>query len=238
MDKINEKMELQEIVSLNLNSYKVLEKYRLDYCCGGKNTLEDACKEKALDAKQIIEEINSLKKEEVLVDVDRLSLLDLVEHIKSTHHVFVKKEIPEILALVEKVVGVHKTDNLVKLKDLFKTLVEDISMHLEKEEQILFPAVEELEKYGKVQNFACADKTKNPLATIKNPIDQMFLEHENAGKLLEKINAIIDADDFAKCKTLQILHDKLKAFEEDLHRHIHKENYILFPKVIAKENES
>jgi len=147
------------------------------------------------------------------------------------------KKSQRFLSLIDKVERTHKTKNLFNLQIIFQALVDEISEHLEKEEKILFPAVKELELHGKIKNFACADKTKNPLATIANPIKQMEEDHINAGLALEQINEIIDDTDFIKCTSLEILFNKLKALQEDLHIHIHKENYILFPKTIALENK-
>lgn len=227
---------LKNIVTSNPSSYKILEKYRFDYCCGGNKTLEEACREQSLDLKQIVTEIEANNTLESDIDVDKLSLIDLVDHIENTHHVFMKEEIPQILTLLEKVVNRHNTQDLKKLQNIFQTLVDDITLHLQKEENILFPAIRELDKTGEIKNFACVDKTNNPLATIGNPINQMEEEHEAAGKLLKEINSIIDKDDFIHCTSLEILFNKLKGLETDLHRHIHKENYILFPKALKKEN--
>ncbi|NGX48862.1 MAG: Iron-sulfur cluster repair protein YtfE [Candidatus Anoxychlamydiales bacterium] len=235
MEKLNKDMTLKNIVTANPASYKILEKYKLDYCCGGNKTLKNACDEKSLDMEKIILEINDLEKDEAIVDVNNLTLSELVDHIESTHHVFMKKEIPDILALLEKAVNRHNTEDLKNLNEIFKTLVEDITAHLEKEEQILFPAVRELEEFGEIKSIACFDKSTNPLASIANPINQMEMEHEAVGNLLKKINQIIDKEDFKQCMTLELLYTKLKGLEEDLHRHIHKENYVLFPKAIEKE---
>ena len=232
------KITLKNIVTSNPSSYKILEEYGLDYCCGGNQTLEEACKEKSLDLKAILAEIESCKTYESDIDVDKLSLTALVDHIENTHHVFMKEEIAQILTLLDKAVNRHNTQDLINLQKIFQTLVEEITAHLQKEENILFPAIRELDQTGEIKNFACFDKTNNPLATIGNPINQMEVEHENAAKLLSEINLIIDKKDFIQCTTLEILYNKLKNLETDLHRHIHKENYILFPKALKKENSS
>ncbi len=230
------KITLKNIVTANPSSYKVLENYGLDYCCGGNKTLKDACEEKSLDLNQIVSQIEATQYLESDIDIDKLSLTNLIDHIESTHHVFMKEEIPQILEILKKVMNRHNTQDLVNLQKIFQTLVDDITQHLEKEETILFPAVKELEATGEIKNFACVDKTNNPLATIGNPINQMEMEHEAVGKLLKEITSIIDKDDFIQCTSLEILHNKLKNLETDLHRHIHKENYVLFPKALKKEN--
>ncbi|KKM59920.1 hypothetical protein LCGC14_1547030, partial [marine sediment metagenome] len=143
------------------------------------------------DMEKIITEINDLKKDEAIVDVDNLSLTELVDHIESTHHVFMKKEIPDILALLDKAVNRHKTEDLKNLNEIFQTLVEDITAHLEKEEQILFPAVRELEEFGEIKSIACFDKSANPLASVANPINQMEMEHTAVGNLLKKNNQLL-----------------------------------------------
>jgi regulator of cell morphogenesis and NO signaling len=235
MNKLNENMTLKDIVLQNTSYYKILEKYKLDYCCNGKKIFKEACQEKNLNSQKILEELNSFNTIQKEIDLKNLSLSELVDHIEDTHHVFMKKEMPEILALLDKVVNHHKTADLKRLQKIFKILSDDISLHLKKEETILFPAIKELDKYGKVKNLACANKEKNPKASINNPIKQMEAEHEMAGAILSEIDEIINKENFEICTSVKILKEKLIALQEDLHRHIHKENYLLFPNALKKE---
>ncbi|OGN60148.1 MAG: hypothetical protein A3F40_00260 [Chlamydiae bacterium RIFCSPHIGHO2_12_FULL_27_8] len=232
---LNENIALKDIVLQNPSFYKILEKHHLDYCCNGDKTLKNACSEKSLDSQKIIDELNSLTIIPKEIDVNNLSLSDLADHIENTHHIFTKKEMPEILDLLDKVVHRHKSDNLLRLQKIFKILSDDLSMHFKKEEKILFPAIKELDKLGKVQNFGCANREENPHATINNPIKQMKAEHKIAGALLKEMEDIINKEGFEACTSLKVLKNKIIALEEDLHIHIHKENYILFPKALLKE---
>lgn len=238
MKNLNDDLDLKTIVLSNPSSYKILEKYNLDYCCNGNKTLKEACQEKSLDYSRILKEIKSYKSKQDETDPNSLSLIKLADLIEKTHHQFIKSEIPEISVLLEKAAKHHKTPNLAVLKNLFETLADEMTQHMEKEEKMLFPAIRELEERGQIRNFACFDKSANPLATIADPIKQMEAEHVSAGDILEKINEIIDEKDFSVCTSLELLRKKLKALQVDLHRHIHKENYILFPKAIVLESSS
>jgi len=96
MEKFKEDTKLKTIVISLPNSYKVFEKYGLDYCCGGNQTLKNACQDKSLDYKQILSEISSTHHSVDKTDVNNISLTELVNHIENTHHVFMRQEVPEI----------------------------------------------------------------------------------------------------------------------------------------------
>ncbi len=214
----------------------IFEKEGIDYCCGGKKTLDAVCQEKGLDRQAftiMLEKSTALSEEDDVVDVTLISLTELVDHIEATHHAYVYTELPRLVGMLEKVVAVHQEKNprLHQIRDAFFALSEELPHHMMKEEQILFPMVRQLDASEAVPLFHCG--------TLKNPIGQMESEHSDAGSALEKMRELTDdyiVPDWA-CPTYQALLHSFVAFEQDLHRHIHKENNVLFPRVIKMEHE-
>jgi regulator of cell morphogenesis and NO signaling len=164
-----------------------------------------------------------------------LPLADLIAHINSTHHVFVRSECPRILALIAKVVGVHGKNHpeLLAVQAIFAALSEELQVHLMKEEHILFPYVLRMEE------SVIASEIAPPamFGTVMNPIRMMMQEHDGAGDALRSLRSA--TGDYSvpedACISYQTLYRALQDFERDLHQHIHLENNILFPRVSAME---
>ncbi len=237
-DSIND-MTLSEIVTKNFKTSKVFEKYELDFCCKGNKNFIEACNEKGVDSETVYEEI--LETEKTHADSD-LKFNDweldfLVDYIVSNHHNYIRESIPVISAHAEKVVNAHDKNppELTKISEIFTALSRELSQHLMKEEQILFPYIKNL---AKVKN----DNSKFELpyfSTVANPIRMMEAEHVSAGTEMNEIrslskNYLIPQD---ACNTFQVFYKELKEFEEDLHKHIYLENGLLFPKSIELENK-
>ena len=168
-------------------------------------------------------------------DFDSWNIGFLADYIQNTHHQYVKKSIPQILPLAQKVADVHGDHHpeVIRINELFQDLAEELLAHLQKEEMILFPYIKKLvadESAGKCADPGC-------FGSIGSPISVMEAEHENAGLILKKMCRISDGYSAPEdaCNTFRVLYGKLKEFEDDLHRHIHLENNILFPKAIEKE---
>ena len=162
-------------------------------------------------------------------------LADLIGHITTTHHVFVREESPRIQALAAKVVGVHGKNHpeLLQVQQVFAALAEELRVHLMKEEQMLFPYISLMEE------SALAGEPAPPamFGTVANPVRMMMQEHDGAGDALRSLRAI--TSDYAlpedACISYRTLYGALEGFEADLHQHIHLENNILFPRAIAME---
>ncbi len=231
---------LAQIVNSDHRAASVFEKYDLDFCCKGKQSLQEACIEKQIPISQIASELNNLsEKNETknLIDFENLSLSALVDYIIQTHHAYVKKELPQILSYLEKVNSKHSIHHpeLTKIFQLFAAVKEGMEGHMKKEEQILFPRIKELEK--QIQDEP--ERFGVNITYLESPITVMEQEHDHVGSLLYEIRMLTDnytpPDD--ACTTYKLCFDALKAFELDLHQHVHLENNILFPKAISSFKE-
>lgn len=226
---------LAQIVKENYQTASVFEKYNLDFCCKGKRSLKQACDEDNLPTELIVEEVNSLIKQETApaIQFDRLSLTVLIDYIVSAHHAYTKRELPQIFAYLQKVSSKHgdRHPELNLIFETFAELKEEMDLHMKKEELILFPKIKELER---------GLKQSAPIMNIQAPIAVMEDEHDHAGRCLEQIrqlsnnyNPPVDA-----CTTYRLSFEALQAFERDLHQHVHLENNILFPKAIEMYYQS
>jgi regulator of cell morphogenesis and NO signaling len=220
------------------NATREFEKLGIDYCCGGSKTLGEACAEAKIPIEETLARLQA-----GLTTVQAKPgrawknepLSDLIEHIKSTHHVFVRQECPRIEALAEKVVSKHGANHpeLAEVHTMFSALADELAVHLMKEEQVLFPYVVRMEE------AALAGEPVPPamFGTVVNPIRMMMQEHDGAGDALRKLRATTSnyAVPNDACTTYATLYEALLGFEADLHQHIHLENNILFPRAVAME---
>ncbi|MBM3411881.1 MAG: iron-sulfur cluster repair di-iron protein [Bacteroidetes bacterium] len=231
MENLSEKT-LATIVKENSRAATVFEKYELDFCCKGKRSLLVACEEKGLNTQAVETALQNILQSTTTgkygFPYEKLSSVDLCEYIVDTHHVYVKEELPRILGYAQKVASKHgeRLPNLNKLLLLVEELYNELMPHLQKEEEILFPIIKQLET---VQNSETASLTKN-LASVKEPIAAMEHEHDHAGEVMAKIRAITDQYQPPQnaCTTFRVLYDSLHRFEQDLHQHVHLENNVLF----------
>jgi regulator of cell morphogenesis and NO signaling len=224
---------LAQIVTGNHKTASVFEKHHLDFCCKGKRTLQQACVDKGLNAEEIVTELEMANT--TLPDdnfnPDNLMLTELADHIVNTHHAYVKNELPLILGYLQKVASKHgeRHPELYKIFELFAAVKEEMELHMQKEERILFPRIGETERL--VADHATLSINKNFLAA---PVLMMEQEHDHAGSMMAEIrklsnNYVPPAD---ACTTYRLSFSALQAFEMDLHRHVHLENNILFPKAL------
>jgi regulator of cell morphogenesis and NO signaling len=219
---------LGEIVTDDFRTAEIFKNVGIDFCCGGKKTLQQACNEKALDvdviAKQM-EELNSSPSNPGQNYKD-WSLDFLADYIVNTHHKYVLKTLPELVFYTQKIANVHGLHHpeLLEVADLFGKINTELLQHLKNEEEVLFPAIKE----------ALKDNSPNVKKIIQSEITRMSGEHEFAGGAMDKINEItkgylVPADG---CNTYNVSFKLLKQFEDDLHVHVHLENNILYPKAL------
>lgn len=226
-----------EIAADDYRKALIFKKYGLDFCCGGKKTLEEAAKTKGISKEEIEKEINALDVKNISQDEDILNweLDKLVDHIVDTHHSFVKTTIPEIVQFLSKVTKVHSGTNpeLLKIYEYFGAVANELSIHLHKEEMMLFPYIKELAESARGE----VDSPVGAFGNVQSPIKVMEEEHESAGKLLEAIRELTNNYTLPEhaCGSYKVTYGLLNDFEEDLFRHIHLENNILFPKAIKLE---
>ena len=233
-----EDLTLSEIVSHDYKAAGVFEKYNLDFCCGGSKPLSTACEEKGLDAVAVIKEILSTGMNSVNSDkYNDWNLEFLIEYIINNHHTYVTRMIPIIAAHTRKIADVHGNNHpeVIEVAKIFERLYKDLKQHMLKEEQILFPFVKKLVEAKNNESVSEAPY----FGTVKNPIRIMEAEHQAAGDELHEIRHLTGdyyvPDDV--CATYKATMQELKEFEEDLHKHVYLENYILFPKSIDLEQE-
>ena len=234
-----ETITVREVALTTPEATRVLEKLGIDYCCGGHRPLAEAAAEANVSVDAVLNAIEDAKyntaARTATTDWTKASVTALVEHINATHHVFVKTEAPRIQALAAKVAGKHGPNHpeLAQVKEVFDNLADELAQHLMKEERILFPyvvAMDQAQTTGAELPHSC-------FGTVQNPIRMMFLEHDNAGGALKELRQLTNnytapADG---CVSYRTLYEALAGFEADLHQHIHKENNILFPRVVELE---
>jgi len=217
---------LGDVVTLNPAAAPVLDSLGLDYCCHGDRPLRTACEEAGLDVDDVVSRLTDVPVVGDTSWVD-LDLPALAGHIVATHHAYLHEELPLLDALARKVESVHaeRHPELVDVARLVAELRADLEPHLMNEERVLFPAIQAMS--SGVAEFA--------FGSVANPIRMMMLEHDRCGELLIELRAV--SRDFAvpddACASYRSLYERLDALELDTHRHIHKENHVLFPAAVA-----
>ena len=206
----------------------VFTKYNIDYCCGGNRSLDEACERVGLNPDRIREEISNSPHQQSAIPprAGQWSAALLADYIVQNHHEYVRKAIPEIGALLEKVCAAHGSDDLslLNIQQDFRDLSEEMLNHMVKEEMALFPAI---------KRFEAQNDASHPLvSTLHAHIGMMEHEHVIVGDLMKSIRGLSNnyaVPDFA-CPTYRVTYQKLKEFDNDLMTHVHLENNILFKK--------
>jgi regulator of cell morphogenesis and NO signaling len=232
---------ISEIAAQSLGAVRVFESRGIDYCCGGKRPVEEACRELGLNPAEVLAELESAiaAKSADETDWTTASLYDLIRHIVGKHHEYLKLELPLLARRLEKVMKVYGEQDkatLTGLPQLFEGLRSELEMHMHKEEMILFPYVERCESAYR----SGAPLPPPPFGSVASPIAVMEQEHDNAGAALKALRTTTNnyaVPEYA-CVTYRSLLNGLRELEEDLHIHIHLENNILFPRAIALENSA
>ncbi len=228
-------MTVGEIVAKNIKTADIFAKNKIDFCCKGNLLLSDVVKEKELNEEEILKQIQEILNENDKGDFSNLSNAELIDNIVNTHHKYVKESFEILSPLVKKVYEVHGEAHpeLKEIKYLYFDSVNEFNMHMQREENVLFPFINLITK---------ADKEGNQIprphfVTVNNPIARMMKDHADEGERFEKIERLTNnytppAD---ACNSYKYLYSKLKEFQDDLFQHIHKENNILFPRAIEIE---
>jgi len=228
---------LADIVQADGRAAAVLESHGLDFCCGGKRTLEEACRERGVPMGGVEAQLAALG---VPADDDRLppELAEadrLTRHIVDTHHRYVRESIPVVTRWLDRLVERHggRHPELAEARTLFLTLADDMTSHMAKEETLLFPAIDELAREVRVGGHLPA----GPFATILHPVRVMEDDHQQAAELLARLREVTHGYQTPAdgCATYRSCYAELERFEQDLHRHVHLENHILFPKALEME---
>lgn len=229
---------LGTIVANNISLANTLYRYNLDFCCGGGETLETACKNNQLDLNEVIQALNTepMADYATALQFNAWSTDLLIDYILKFHHDYIRMEGPKTLDLLNKVCLAHSDKNpeLLEVKKLFIASLEDLFNHLAKEEQILFPMIYELieakNKNQELPPFHCG--------SIENPINVMEMEHTGEGDRYRLIAELTNnySTPAHGCESYLAVMNRLKQFEQNLHIHIHVENNIIFPRGVQLQN--
>ena len=212
---------------------RVFERLGLDYCCAGKRKLGEACAARGLDVAFVLRELEAEDAGPPTGEPDwtRRSASELADHIEATHHAYLRGALPRIEALTAKVVRAHgaRHPELTTLQQVFAAFRADLADHMEKEERVLFPWVRRLEAGKPGAGF--------PPWSVSRPVSCMEHEHEEAGRALARMNELTGGyrPPEGACSTYRAMLHALAELETDTHRHVHKENSILFPRAIELE---
>jgi len=236
MSEAFERATVGDIVATDFRTAAILEQFGIDFCCGGRRSLAEACRAALVAASDVETALNALPPTgDPDADVRKWPLDRLIDHIVSKHHSYVRWSMPAIRRHLAKLVEAHagRHPELVLILGYFDTIAPDLLQHLRKEEQILFPYICELQA-----NAATCERGVSPFGAVENPIRMMEREHRDAADALQAVRRL--TDDYAApadgCATYQVCMAELAQFERDLHQHVHLENNVLFPKAIAMEH--
>jgi regulator of cell morphogenesis and NO signaling len=222
-----------ELVAERPARARVFEGFKIDYCCGGKRPLAEACRAKGLDPQTVLNMLAIVDDTAPTDERDwtKATITELCDNVESTHHAYLKQELPRLEFMATKVAmrhGDHRPE-LVELRDIFLGFKEELEAHMVKEERVLFPLCRQIDRGDAAPPSHCG--------SVQNPIRVMIQEHDHAGNDLERMRewtpGFTPPGD--ACNTYRAYFDALAQLERDMHRHVHKENSVLFPKAVEAE---
>ena len=230
---------LGDIVKHDSRAATVLERFGLDYCCGGHRTLEEAAGARRLDVASIVDALEALgapaSQPQASLEWDELD--KLTRHIVERHHGYVREVTPAIRTWLAKLVARHgnRHPELAQVNETFDQLTTELFSHMAKEENLLFPFIEDLAVAHRVGKRL----PTSPFGTVLHPVRVMEADHRAAGDLLANLRAL--THDYAPpddaCTTYRLCYRELERFESDLHWHVHLENNVLFPRALDLEQQ-
>lgn len=216
-----------EIVAIDFRAAAVFKEAGIDFCCGGKKSIEESCNEKGLNKELLLSKLELLESTSVSKSQNYIEWSPefLCDYIVNTHHKYVLKSLPDLVQYTEKLAGVHGSNHpeLIDVAELFRQINKELLQHLKNEEDVFFPSIKNFLRTG----------SKESKEIMKSEMARLKEEHEFAGGAMDKINVItnkysVPADG---CNTYKVGFKLLEEFEDDLHVHVHLENNVLFPKV-------
>lgn len=236
---ITEKKYIGEVVANDYRTATVFKNHSIDFCCNGNRSIDEACKSENIDSQQLVNELNEVLNDtsEKAVGFNHWPLDLLADYIEKTHHRYCERKINEIKPYLEKITKAHGEQHpeLIEINELFKETAGKMSVHMKKEELILFPFIRKMTKVKSTGEALTAPK----FGSVESPIDIMRDDHNEEGERFQRIRTLSQNYTVPEdgCATYKVTFAMLNEFEDDLHQHIHLENNILFPKSIALEKE-
>jgi regulator of cell morphogenesis and NO signaling len=236
MDNYEEK-KIGDLVAQDFRTAAIFSKYGIDFCCKGHRTISEVCNKKNIDSNDLVDQLKNVLSTKNDNDTDYKSWPSelLIDYIERIHHAYVTEKTPVILQFLDKLCKVHgeRHPELFEINNLFLASTQELAHHMKKEELILFPFIKNMEN-----SISTNENLVQPnFGSVNNPIAMMMHEHDNEGERFRKIALLTNnytppAD---ACNTYRVTFAMIQEFEQDLHKHIHLENNILFPK--AKDLE-
>ncbi|GFO57904.1 iron-sulfur cluster repair di-iron protein [Geomonas silvestris] len=226
------KKTVGDLVAQDYRTAKVFEKFGIDFCCGGNVEITEICRQKGIDQAQLQRELEEVTS----TPVDRSQnygaweLPFLADYIVNTHHAYLKENTARIVGYANKIAEVHGPHHpeVIEIARIFRKIATDLGAHLREEENVLFPAIRRLSELAKSGSAKDAEE----IGALKQSLVALTHEHDEIGAAIHTIRDLARGyqipDDV--CNTFALTYKKLEEFEDDLHKHVHLENNILFPK--------
>ncbi len=237
--EIRPQTQVAEVASAHPETIRVFQRHGVDFCCGGKRPLSEACAESGVAFETLQVELQDAVN--AAPPAQRswqdASLTELVDHIVDRYHGWLKEELPRLTSMMKKVIAVHgeRHAELSEIGGTFQEILDEIGPHMMREERVLFPYVSRMDGL-RTQGEALAT---SPFGSVRNPIGAMEYEHEAVGQLLvtlrRQTRGYVPPED--ACNTYRGLFHGLSELERELHEHIHLENNVLHPRAIAVEQQ-
>lgn len=229
---LNEHSTVGRWVAERPDAARVFERHGVDYCCGGKRSVADACAAHALNVPAVMAELRAAHgpaEGAAERDWTTATPTEIADHIQHTHHAYLWRELPRLVHLTNKVAAAHgpRHPELIELRDVFQAFHDEMVAHTNDEETVLFPLIRSLDQHR-----------ARPTRPIQAEVAHLESEHDIAGAALATMRRL--TDDYAvppdACNTYRALMSSLVELEADTHRHVHLENHVLFPKALAEED--
>ena len=233
---VTKEKTIGEMVAEDFKAAEVFRKYKIDFCCKGNRTIEEACENKKFNIDDVYKDLENLSNQKSNdIDFNSWPLDLLADYVEKTHHRYVEENTAVLLQYLNKLCKVHgdRHPELFEINELFVESAKDLGAHLKKEELLLFPFIKKM-----VAAKQKGENVEKPhFGSVENPVAMMKHEHTIEGDRFVKIGALTNNYQFPEdaCGTYQVTFKMLEDFEKDLHTHIHLENNILFPKAIELE---
>lgn len=231
MKPITVETTVGEIVRAVPARSRLFENLGIDYCCGGKKSLAEACRANELDPATVVAMLSALEEApDAAADPQAMTLSELCDHIEQVHHGYLREELPRLDFMTRKVAAVHgeHEPRLVEIRRVFESFNAELTSHTGEEEEMIFPEIRRLEAVA-------AGKATLP-STLPASLEKLECEHDRAGAALAQFKVLSDnyTPPAWACNTFRALYDALAQLEKNMHQHVHKENNVLFPRVLAR----